>query len=162
MQKICPYDAIRQRLEIQRQELLRSTDAQLHELRNENDENTWDDGREEIDSFSHDVSSILVEYSSEELVQIEQALKRFDEGTYGRCELCGKEIAFERLEALPHATTCVTCQEQQESNGPAGFFVCRPTEWSKMTLEHSDPASGRESLHSDGNFQGGSKDVAAQ
>lgn len=57
------------------------------------------------------------------LEQIERALKRIDEGTYGTCERCGRPIPRERLEALPHASTCVECQEREEQaagGGPAG------------------------------------------
>ncbi|MGH2806847.1 MAG: TraR/DksA family transcriptional regulator [Actinomycetota bacterium] len=39
---------------------------------------------------------------------VDAALQRIEEGTYGRCERCGREIPFERLEARPTATLCVT------------------------------------------------------
>lgn len=50
----------------------------------------------------------------EQLEQIEDALERLDEGTYGQCENCGQDIPPGRLEILPHATLCVNCQSQQE------------------------------------------------
>lgn len=50
----------------------------------------------------------------EQLQQIEAALERLDDGTYGRCEQCGQTINPERLEALPYATLCITCQREQE------------------------------------------------
>jgi RNA polymerase-binding protein DksA len=43
--------------------------------------------------------------------EITAALKRFDEGTYGRCERCDREIPIERLEAVPTATMCVACKQ---------------------------------------------------
>lgn len=43
------------------------------------------------------------------LVQIEGGLRRIEAGTFGRCDSCGKQIAPERLEALPWATDCVDC-----------------------------------------------------
>ena len=43
------------------------------------------------------------------LAKIQHARKRVDEGSYGTCELCGADIPIARLEALPHATTCVSC-----------------------------------------------------
>jgi RNA polymerase-binding protein DksA len=43
------------------------------------------------------------------LNQVESALSRMANGTYGICESCGKPIAIERLEALPYATTCLAC-----------------------------------------------------
>lgn len=51
------------------------------------------------------------------LDQVERALKRIDEGTYGTCERCGRPIGKERLEAVPYATMCIACQE--EVDGPA-------------------------------------------
>jgi DnaK suppressor protein len=43
--------------------------------------------------------------------QITGALRRMDEGTYGKCERCGREIPIERLEARPTASLCVTCAQ---------------------------------------------------
>jgi DnaK suppressor protein len=44
------------------------------------------------------------------LDQIEHALARLREGTYGRCERCGQEIPVERLAAIPYASLCLRCQ----------------------------------------------------
>ena len=44
-----------------------------------------------------------------EITQIRTALKRMKEGTYGECVQCGEQIAEKRLEAIPHATLCITC-----------------------------------------------------
>jgi DnaK suppressor protein len=41
--------------------------------------------------------------------EIDQALERLDEGTYGRCVLCGHAIPEERLRAVPWAALCVPC-----------------------------------------------------
>lgn len=48
------------------------------------------------------------------LSQMDRALARVDEGTYGRCEECGKPIAKPRLQAFPSATLCVTCKQREE------------------------------------------------
>ncbi len=50
----------------------------------------------------------------EQLEQIEQALQRLDDGTYGLCSKCGEAIPPERMEILPYAALCVSCQSQQE------------------------------------------------
>jgi DnaK suppressor protein len=52
----------------------------------------------------------------QELAVIEHALKKFEEGTYGKCDNCGQPIPPERLEALPQASLCMTCKEQQAKN----------------------------------------------
>ena len=52
----------------------------------------------------------------QELAGIEHALQKFEDGTYGLCDSCGKPIAPERLEALPQATLCMNCKAQQAKN----------------------------------------------
>ena len=49
------------------------------------------------------------------LAQVEDALERFEQGTYGICERCGAEIDPARLEALPYATLCLRCQQRLEA-----------------------------------------------
>jgi DnaK suppressor protein len=44
--------------------------------------------------------------------EIAGALRRMDEGTYGKCERCGREIPIERLEARPTASLCVSCAQR--------------------------------------------------
>jgi RNA polymerase-binding protein DksA len=46
----------------------------------------------------------------QQLAQVDAAIARLDDGTYGRCIRCGREIPRERLEALPWAAHCITCQ----------------------------------------------------
>lgn len=48
------------------------------------------------------------------LVQVESALRRMAEATYGRCERCNEEIDFARLKAVPQATLCMNCQRLVE------------------------------------------------
>ena len=51
-----------------------------------------------------------------ELVKIEHALHKIEEGTYGYCDSCGQAIDPARLEALPQATLCLNCKSQQAKN----------------------------------------------
>lgn len=46
------------------------------------------------------------DYKQESIDKIEAALKAIDDGTYGKCKVCHKEISFERLEAVPSTLTC--------------------------------------------------------
>jgi RNA polymerase-binding protein DksA len=55
-----------------------------------------------------------IEHLSSLHEEVEAALKRLEDGTYGRCENCGKDIAMERLEAVPWAALCITCKQQAE------------------------------------------------
>ena len=47
------------------------------------------------------------------IADIERALDRLVDGTYGTCEQCGAPIASERLDAIPHARECVACAGQR-------------------------------------------------
>ncbi len=49
---------------------------------------------------------------NEQLAEVERALKKIDEGTYGLCELCRGPIEEARLEALPKATVCMACKNK--------------------------------------------------
>lgn len=48
---------------------------------------------------------------------VEAALKRIDDGSYGCCVRCDGEIGFKRLTAMPHASFCIKCQEEEEQKG---------------------------------------------
>ena len=58
----------------------------------------------------------LRDVAQAQLTQIEKALERIEDGTYGICAGCGKAIALERLEIIPYATLCVRCQQKQDQN----------------------------------------------
>jgi RNA polymerase-binding protein DksA len=60
----------------------------------------------------HEMS--LANNARDMLDQIERALAKIDDGTYGVCESCGKAIGKGRLQAFPRATLCVSCKEREE------------------------------------------------
>jgi DnaK suppressor protein len=50
------------------------------------------------------------------LVEVEHALKKYEAGTYGICDLCSRPIEPARLEALPQANLCLECKARQAKN----------------------------------------------
>jgi DnaK suppressor protein len=68
-----------------------------------------------LDAAQDELSTQLAEVEAKELEQIEKALHRMEEGTYGICEVTGKSIPIGRLRALPYATMCIEAQRQQEA-----------------------------------------------
>jgi RNA polymerase-binding transcription factor len=52
----------------------------------------------------------LRDHNQQHLAEVEAALRRLDDGTYGTCVSCGHPVAPERLEALPWASHCIGCQ----------------------------------------------------
>lgn len=66
------------------------------------------------DSFELETALHIASGESNRLADIEEALVRIAEGTFGVCEMCEKEIPVKRLEVFPAARNCVQCQEQIE------------------------------------------------
>jgi len=60
--------------------------------------------------FQRERDLALRSNSQDVLAQVDAALERIDEGRYGTCARCGQQIAPDRLEALPYAIYCITCQ----------------------------------------------------
>jgi DnaK suppressor protein len=59
--------------------------------------------------------TLTIERSEQELLgEVEAALARLEAGAYGQCARCGREIAVERLEAIPYAALCISCQSEVE------------------------------------------------
>jgi len=65
-------------------------------------------------TYDRELDYTLEENSEHVLADIEAALKRIDDGTYGICTSRGEQIPVERLEALPWATLCIDCQRDRE------------------------------------------------
>ena len=59
------------------------------------------------ETYERELDEGLEEDARGQLRQIEKALERIESGEYGRCEICGKEIPVERLEAVPWTTLCI-------------------------------------------------------
>jgi DnaK suppressor protein len=66
------------------------------------------------ETFDRGLEYTLEENSEHVLEEIDQALRRIDEGTFGICRTCGRPIPPERLEALPWATQCIGCRRRDE------------------------------------------------
>ena len=75
------------------------------------------------DTYERELAMNLAGSSQEVLYQIEDALKRIDEGTYGICQQCAKPISVSRLRAVPYTSLCIDCQRTKEQktkkSGPA-------------------------------------------
>jgi DnaK suppressor protein len=70
-----------------------------------------------LDSAQDEINSQLAEVESRELSNIEAALEKMREGSYGKCEGCNDSIPLIRLQALPYATYCINCQQEMERSG---------------------------------------------
>jgi RNA polymerase-binding transcription factor DksA len=68
------------------------------------------------DDFEEETSLGLLENEEVILEETEAALKRIDEGRFGRCQQCGREIPKERLRAIPYTAYCVQCAKRLQDN----------------------------------------------
>lgn len=108
------YQALRERLEKQRQEIL---DMYKQDVRA--GQESADDGTEDIvdranNAYNRELMFSLSDSERQMVLQIEAALRRMDDGVYGRCANCGNTINMRRLEAVPYARFCIDCQELAE------------------------------------------------
>jgi RNA polymerase-binding transcription factor DksA len=62
--------------------------------------------------FERSQIEALLDQARKHLSDYDRALRRLDEGSYGTCESCGRQIAAERLASRPEASTCITCAEE--------------------------------------------------
>jgi RNA polymerase-binding protein DksA len=65
-------------------------------------------------SFERDQELTVVNNEREKLAQIDRALAKMADGTYGVCESCGNPIGKGRSMAFPRATLCLTCKQREE------------------------------------------------
>ncbi len=67
-------------------------------------------------NFDQELTLSLLGSENDALDQIEAAIERIEDGSYGQCEECGGKIPKPRLEALPYVALCVQCASQQEES----------------------------------------------
>ncbi len=66
------------------------------------------------DLVDHEIDLSLVENVGSVVDEIDDALWRIEDGTYGLCAVCGARIPEERLDAVPYATLCLDDKRRQE------------------------------------------------
>ena len=120
-----PADA-RTRLDEERQRLdgIRTRLNGVREVSEEDDLGESTAGQHQADvgteTFEREKDVSIIEQVEAELADVEHALRRLDEGTYGLCEACGKPIGDARLDAIPAARLCVDDQAQAERQANFG------------------------------------------
>lgn len=65
-------------------------------------------------TLNREIDYSLEENSEQVLTEIDAALRRIEDGTYGTCTNCGKQIPEPRLEAFPWASLCIDCAREAE------------------------------------------------
>ena len=94
------------------------------------------------DAYDRDFALSLLSQEQDALYEIDEALKRIEVGTYGKCEMSGKPIPRARLEAIPFARFTVECQSQLEKQSKAARM--RPSVTSLFGLTEEEGAESEE------------------
>ena len=66
-------------------------------------------------TYDRELDEGLEDGAQQALREIDHALRKIDDGTYGTCEVCGRQIAPERLEAIPWARLCIDDQRKADA-----------------------------------------------
>lgn len=116
-----PSKTVLKRLRAQLEDEQEQLREQLRELEASADIRQWSDGGFDDDAadtgaatYERERAQSLANHSRKLLTQIEDALARMDDGSYGVCQRCGEPIGLARLEALPYATLCVEDKQRDE------------------------------------------------
>jgi len=109
------FDELSRRLTERRRVLLETRASQQGELRalqSQERDPEYEEGAQV--KVADDVLTTLSETARREVMQIDAALGRMEEGMYGECVDCGQEIPIDRLRALPFTLRCQEDQEERE------------------------------------------------
>jgi DnaK suppressor protein len=111
-------EALRHMLLERRQQVLKQVEELLAQRRSAETEQREDvvpdAGDLAVQDSNGDQQIALMEIKNRMREQIDEALLRLDEGTYGVCEDCGREISEARLQVIPFARRCLECQQRAE------------------------------------------------
>lgn len=66
------------------------------------------------DNYDRELNLDIASSEQRLLNDIDSALKKIEDGTYGRCETCDSKISVQRLKAMPYARLCIKCKEEEE------------------------------------------------
>jgi len=97
-----------------REELIKKIIADYNSSKSSEREIAQDIGDQALDTYSKEFLYSLSDADRKQLLMINEALNRIEEGSYGFCLRCGKKIAAKRLDVIPWAKYCIECQEKLE------------------------------------------------
>lgn len=104
----------KKKLQAKREELLKIIARTEEEGRSADEDPTVDLADKAANSYTKEFLFGQTNHDRFTLQLVEEALGRIKEGTFGECAHCHEEVQLKRLEAVPWARHCVTCQEKQE------------------------------------------------
>ena len=119
------FDELRQRLKEERDRLIKQQEQNraavpvVGEMKEGSPYGKKEEGASE--AFELEKRLALEKRLMVTLAEVEHALRKFEEGTYGMCDTCGRSVEIARLEVLPQANLCLNCKAQQSKNAKGKF-----------------------------------------
>ena len=108
-------DLYKKQLQEELAQIQSTVKSQLEQAEGNHESKDFVGGDRASELESMEVDSQIVDDGELYARKIMHALERIDDGTYGNCEGCGKEIPQERLDVKPSVSLCVPCQEKHEA-----------------------------------------------
>ena len=115
-------DNVRARLNEERDRLMRDADIKAHQVAEDGDDLDPERGgvgnhlADDANQTAEQETMLTIESNIQRQIdQVNEAIARLDEGTYGICANCGKPISAARLEARPSSIYCIDCQQLQDA-----------------------------------------------
>jgi DnaK suppressor protein len=116
---------LRKMLQARRLEIRSQVQRQIRDARTDRTQSGVDDVESSGIDLDEDLEFSLIQFKSETLRRIDDALVRLDAGAYGDCVECQEPIANSRLRAMPFAIRCTVCQERHEQADAQAKQVAR-------------------------------------
>jgi DnaK suppressor protein len=119
------YDELRKRLEEEKEHLTKQLEhlqagaASPSEIREGSPFGKKEEGATE--TYELEKRLALEKKAREGISEVDRALQKIEQGTYGLCDQCGQPIDIARLEALPHVSLCLNCKANQAKDAKIKF-----------------------------------------
>lgn len=97
-------------------DLLPQFDTTLKESTGDLSSHSYHMADQGTDAMEREMAFMMSSKSGRLIYHIDEALRRIEDGSYGKCFKCKKQISVARLEAVPHARFCIECKEAEEQN----------------------------------------------
>ena len=107
--------AFRERLVVKKQEILVAYNKNKSYGKEADEEGSQDIADKASNSYTKEFLFSLSNTERDMLAQVDEAIVRIDDRRFGTCVVCEDELDKKRLEAVPWAKRCISCQEKQES-----------------------------------------------
>lgn len=107
--------AFKEKLEVKKQEILEAYNKNKTYGKEADEEGSQDIADKASNSYTKEFLFSLSNNERDMLQQVDEAIVRIDDRRFGVCVVCEEELDKKRLEAVPWAKRCISCQEKQES-----------------------------------------------